>query len=158
MTDTSTNTDKMQMRQLVERTDWTLAGVAKKLNGQLFIANALNTQLPPWRPIPSRAAAHMLGTSLQSLANWRMRDTGPRPEPMKKGRGNRIYYRPDRIAEWLSGGRISDWQLAACWLQQMGLFDDAVTEGAVRERIDLLEQMNLFPPVHRLWRKFRETR
>src|SRR5262249_25749844 len=76
---------------LGELQSWAPQGIAKRIDLASFVAAAMATNLPPWRPIPSRSAARMLGTSLQSLANWRMRDLGPKPEPMKKGRGNRVF-------------------------------------------------------------------
>lgn len=141
-----------------EATKWAPQGIATRIDITRFVMVAMTTSLPPWRPIPSRLAAQFLGTSLQSLANWRMRDLGPATEPMRRGQGNRIYYRPDKIAEWLSGGQCSDWQFSALWLQQMGMALDEVSENAVGDRIAQLEGVyNLFPAVNRLWRTFREV-
>lgn len=137
---------------------WTPEGIAKHIDAKHFYSTAMTTSLPPWRPIPSRLAARFLGASLQSLANWRMRDLGPTTEPMRRGQGNRIYYRPDKIAEWLSGGKCCDWQFSALWLQQMGMPLDVISEDDVRDRIAQLERVgNLFPAVNRLWRNFREV-
>jgi len=36
--------------------------------------------LPLWRPIPSRLLGRLLDVSIQSLANWRLRGTGPEPD------------------------------------------------------------------------------
>lgn len=74
--------------------------------------------VPPWRPISSRKLAAMLGVSLQSLANWRVRGTGPDAEPQKKGRGNRIFYRPDKVIAWLSCGQTEDWLVCEAWLRE----------------------------------------
>lgn len=137
---------------------WEPQGIAKNLDLAHFVSTAIESSLPPWRPIPSRAVAQMLGTSLQSLANWRMRDLGPTPEPMKQGRGNRIYYRPDRIAEWISGGRCPDWQFSGGWLQEKGMIPaNEIDEYLVRTTIGLMEKLDLFPAVHRLWRNFRQS-
>lgn len=137
---------------------WTPEGIAKQIDAEHFFSAAMTTNLPPWRPIPSRLAARLLGTSLQSLANWRMRDVGPVTEPMRRGQGNRIYYRPDKIAEWLSGGKCADWQFSAFWLQQMGMPLDVISQDAVCSRIGQLEGLDsLFPPVHQLWRNFRKV-
>ncbi|MER9397495.1 hypothetical protein NKI46_05065 [Mesorhizobium sp. M0615] len=143
-------------KQVGQLDSWTPKGIAKHIDAKHFYSTAMTTSLPPWRPIPSRMAARILGVSLQSLANWRMRDLGPRTEPLKKGYGNRIYYRPDKIAEWLSGGQCVGWQFSAQWLSQMGIPVDAMSEGAVRDRIQAMEDMKLFPEVQRLWRSFRE--
>lgn len=79
---------------------------------------------PPWRPIASRDLSRLLGVSLQSLANWRVRGSGPEPEPHKRGQGNRIYYRPDKVMAWLSalcGTPHEDWQFCHEWLIAQGL-------------------------------------
>lgn len=137
---------------------WTPKGIAKHVDIEHFYTMATTTSLPPWRPIPSRLAARFLGASVQSLANWRLREVGPATEPMRRGYGNRIYYRPDKIAEWLSGGKCSDWQFSALWLGQMGMPLDVISEEAVQIRIAQLEAVNdLFPAVNRLWRNFREV-
>src|SRR5262249_48172108 len=123
-----------------------------------FFSAALETNLPPWRPIPSRMAARVLGTSLQSLANWRMRDIGPATEPMRRGEGNRIYYYPGENDGWFSEGKCPDWQFSAFRLRRMGVPVDVISEDAVRDRITQLEGVsNLFPAVNRLWRNFREV-
>lgn len=75
---------------------------------------------PPWRPISSRELAQVLGVSLQSLANWRVRKTGPEPEPMRRGRGNKIYYRPDKVLSWLLEDRES-WEFSRDWLLNRNL-------------------------------------
>lgn len=148
----------LEEKEVGQLDSWTPKGIAKHVDIKHFIAVAMTTNLPPWRPIPSRLAARFLGTSIQVLANWRMRDLGPATEPMRRGQGNRIYYRPDKIAEWLSGGKCSDWQFSALWLQQMGMPLDVISEAAVRDRIAQLEGVhNLFPAVNRLWRNFREV-
>lgn len=137
---------------------WEPNGIAARIDAPRFVMAAMESITPPWRPIPSRLAARFLGTSLQALANYRVRGLGPETEPMRRGWGNRIYYRPDKIAEWLSGGKFSDWQFSALWLQQMGMPIDGVSEDAVLERIAQLERVDgLFPAVNQLWRNFREV-
>ncbi|TIW23205.1 MAG: hypothetical protein E5V65_01835 [Mesorhizobium sp.] len=137
---------------------WEPHGIAAKIDVQRFVVAAMESITPPWRPIPSRLVARFLGTSLQTLANYRVRGLGPETEPMRRGWGNRIYYRPDKIAEWLSGGKCSDWQFSALWLQRMGMPLEVVSEDTVLERIAQLERVdNLFPAVNQLWRNFREV-
>jgi hypothetical protein len=83
---------------------WThrgLLGAPTVVEKQAALERLKAAQGPPWRPIPSRDIKKFLGVSLQALANWRVRGTGPPPEPMEKGLGNRIYYRPDKIMAWL---------------------------------------------------------
>lgn len=80
------------------------------------IANLFVTRrTPPWRPISSRELAQILGVSLQSLANWRVRETGPEPEPPKKGKGNKVYYRPDIVLAWLEEEK-EPWEFSRDWL------------------------------------------
>lgn len=142
------------LRQLAK---WEPTGVARNIDLQHFVSAAMDSNLPPWRPVPSRSAAQMLNVQLQSLANWRMRDLGPKSEPWKKGGGNRTYYRPDRLAEWLSGGHFTDWQFSAWWLERKGIPIKITDHREVHARIQWMEDQDLFPPVHRLWRAFRET-
>ena len=97
---------------------------------------------PPWRPIRSRDVARFLGVSLQSLANWRVRGTGPEHEPMGTGHGHRTYYRPDKLLAWLDGRPW--WQHSASWLMSMGLGQDCVDEEAVIERINYLDRLDVF--------------
>jgi hypothetical protein len=97
---------------------------------------------PPWRPIPSRDVTKILNVSFQSLANWRIRGTGPPPEPMEKGLGNRIYYRPDRVMAWLSGSR-HHWEYSADCLAAHGVGVDEVDEASVLERITILERLGV---------------
>ena len=88
---------------------------------------------PPWRPIPSRLLGRLLEVSVQSLANWRVRGTGPEPEPMRRGKGNKIFYRPDKVIEWLEQGRRPHWRISADWLDEIGLSMPADVE---RERVE----------------------
>lgn len=76
---------------------------------------------PPWRPISSRRLSQLLGVSLQVLANWRVRGTGPEAEPKGRGKGNKIFYRPDKVIEWLEDGRRTYWEIDAQWLERVGL-------------------------------------
>jgi len=76
---------------------------------------------PPWRPMASRELAGLLGVSLQSLANWRVRGSGPEPEPPMKGKGNRTFYRPDKVLSWLEGTDKEPWEYSRDWLLKRGL-------------------------------------
>ena len=78
-----------------------------------------NSNLPPWRPVPSRTLAKLLGVSLQVLANWRVRETGPKYLPRQKGKGNRLFYRLDDVMAWLSrelGSSKEPWEFDRDWL------------------------------------------
>lgn len=81
----------------------------------------IKSRTPPWRPITSRALAKVLGVSLQSLANWRVRECGPEAEPWKKGKGNRTFYRPDKVLSWIGDGQQEPWEFCRLWLQNRGL-------------------------------------
>lgn len=72
--------------------------------------------------------AKMLGVSLQTLANWRVRETGPTPEPPASGKGNRVFYRLDEIASWLSDRSVSRWEVSCAWLERKGLVVEPATE------------------------------
>lgn len=98
---------------------------------------------PPWRPIPSQALKQFLGVSLQALANWRVRRTGPEPEPFIPGRGNKVHYCPNRVMAWLSGTSRPYWQYSADWLAARGVGVDEPSEGKILERIKLLEKMRV---------------
>lgn len=135
--------------------DWTPEGVARQIDLASFVTDVLDSPLPPWRSIPSRSAARMLGVKLQTLANWRMRDLGPAFEPWERGGGNRVYYRPDRIAIWLAGQEDAAWRLSGRWLEAKGIIPSAFERDVIAARIEYLQALDPFPPVHRLWRSFR---
>lgn len=86
-----------------------------------MIDELLRSPEPPWRPMPSRRLAAILGVSLQSLANWRVRGTGPEPEPKRRGTGNRTFYRPDVVMAWLAGAGTEPWEFSRDWLAKRGL-------------------------------------
>ncbi len=112
------------------------------IDKQAVRAELMASPHPPWRPMPSREVARLVGASLQSLANWRIRGTGPEPEPAGTGRGNRTYYRPDKLLAWLAGGEW--WVHSGVWLDERGLGVEVETEATVMERIALLERMRAF--------------
>ena len=87
----------------------------------ILLPNILSASVPIWRPIPSRKLSKDLGVSLQSLANWRVRETGPEPEAVIRGKGNRTFYRPDKVLSWLSGGSKEPWEFCRDWLVKHGL-------------------------------------
>ena len=84
----------------------------------------------------------MLGVSLQSLANWRVRGTGPEPEDYLKGQGNRTYYRPDEVLSWLTDRTREPWEFSRDWLAKRGLETEpasrAATEWLIAEVDSLL--------------------
>lgn len=103
---------------------------------------------PPWRPIPSRVLAKVLGVSLQSLANWRVRNTGPRPEPYRRGQGNRTMYRPDVVMSWLSmvaGQETEPWKFSQTWLQGQSLGSMVPDRQAVEQFAATADRRGYFP-------------
>lgn len=70
----------------------------------------------------------MLGVSLQSLANWRVRESGPNPEPPVSGKGNRVFYRPDEVTSWLVDRSVAPWEVSYAWLERRGLVVEPATE------------------------------
>ena len=86
-----------------------------------MLENLRRAPTPPWRPVPSRLLAIRMGIGVQALANWRIRDNGPPYEPHLRGQGNRTFYRPDTVLEWLSV-RVSEhcpaWTFVWEWLEQ----------------------------------------
>lgn len=103
---------------------------------QNLLVSMSETTRYPWRPIPSRQLARFLGVSIQTLANWRMRETGPAWEPLRRGQGNRIYYRPDKVMAWLSeiaGSPQAPWEFAHAYLVGRGMDNLPKKQGVVEQ-------------------------
>src|SRR5262245_49971131 len=82
---------------------------------------------PTWREISSRELAKLFGVSLQSLANWRVRESGPSRFSKRRGRGNKVFYRRNDVAVWLAGvtgSVILPWQVDVEWLQRNGFAEE----------------------------------
>lgn len=88
-----------------------------------FVENAA----PVWRPVTTVELANLLGVSVQSLANWRVRGNGP-PSILSR-RGKRRLYRLDEALEWATG--TPAWKICRAWLVKRGL----VPPGAQKEDI-----------------------
>ncbi len=84
-----------------------------------LLANAMASSTPIWRPIPSRQMARILGITIQTLANWRFREQGPRFSHAAKGKGNKVLYRMSDVLEWLSAK--PSWEFEGEWLAHKGL-------------------------------------
>lgn len=85
-----------------------------------LISKIMNLDTPPWRPMPSRKIAALLGVSLQTLANWRVRSSGPDPAPKRRGKGNRTFYVPAQVANWLATFTdmpLQPWEVTMQWLK-----------------------------------------
>lgn len=107
---------------------------------------------PPWHVVSSRELASILGVSLQSLANWRVRDTGPPVAPAAcfKGLGNRSFYRIDEVLEWLATAEQRPrpaWLFCRDYLST--IFDDLQLAPAeeVMATIEQMEAGGVFSPV-----------
>lgn len=95
-----------------------------------FIRRVVEGDAPPWRLTRSRDLAKLLGVSLQSLANWRVRETGPTPALRPRRGGNKTYYRLDDAAAWASNGRFASWEINRDWFASRGLVVDPSTEAS----------------------------
>lgn len=82
--------------------------------------SAAALDLTPWDVLSSRELASLLGVSIQVLANWRIRDTGPAPAPAQCFRGNRTYYPVYEIEAWRRG--VEPWEMVRDWLRERYIF------------------------------------
>lgn len=57
----------------------------------------------PWCSVTSRELSKILGVSLQTINNWKMRDILPAPEPSHLHKGNVNRYKISKIKSWLEG-------------------------------------------------------
>src|SRR5262245_52095803 len=76
---------------------------------------------PYWHVLSSRELAEVLGVTLQTLANWRVRGIGPPTEPSSHFRGHREHYRIDQVLAWLSernGEPQPAWRFSAAFMGQ----------------------------------------
>lgn len=96
----------------------------------------------PWKAINSRELAAALGVHLQTLANWRVRNIGPKPEPAGRYRGNRTYYRLDNIIAWLSGEPA--WRITADFLARHFIDLDPRTETETWALVSQLDRLGVF--------------
>lgn len=86
-------------------------------NRDVLIERAVSDSKPIWRPITSRELARTIGVSMQTLANWRVRDLGP-PYTASR-RGTKCLYRLDEFLGWLTGE--PSWELARTWMARRGM-------------------------------------
>ena len=57
----------------------------------------------PWSFVSSRELSFVLGVSLNTISNYKMRGILPSPEPHPRFRGNRNWYKISTIKAWLTG-------------------------------------------------------
>ena len=86
-------------------------------NRDALLERALSNSAPIWRPITSRELASTFGVSMQTLANWRVRDNGP-PYTASR-RGTKCLYRVDEVLGWLT--KTPSWELARAWMVRRGM-------------------------------------
>lgn len=76
---------------------------------------------PTWSVISSRELSDVLGVSLQSINNWKMR--GFLPEPLSSKHcppGNKNYWRISAVKVWLEGGSEEEihWAWVKKWIPE----------------------------------------
>lgn len=86
-----------------------------------FLTQISGGHVPPWRSVPTSTIAGMLGVSLQVMANWRVRNSGPPTTVRRKGAGHKTFYRLDEAAVWASDGILVPWEISRDWLKVRGL-------------------------------------
>lgn len=100
--------------------------------------------LPPWHWITSAQLAAILGVSLQSVWNWRVRKTGPPFAPAPTFRGPKRWYRIADVKAWLMarhGQPTTASDLIAAWIDDLRGFRTPTTVENLASRIALLDRI-----------------
>ncbi len=71
---------------------------------------------PAWATVTSRELSQILGVSLQTINNWKMREFLPEPEPFDLYKGNKNRYRISKIRAWLEG--VSEDKIEIAWVRE----------------------------------------
>jgi hypothetical protein len=103
---------------------------------------------PPWHVMSSRELASALGVSLQTTANWRIRNLGPPTEPANCFKGNRTYYRLDKAECWArekKGTQLSPLEVDRRFLLEIFPDADKWSGDDVQATIVTLEKGRVFP-------------
>lgn len=82
---------------------------------------------PPWYFINSAQLAARLGISVQTTWNWRLRGSGPLPEPAERFRGRKRWYEIAAVRAWLEtlrGVPTTRWDMIAASLPRVTLPDE----------------------------------
>ena len=95
------------------------------INNEKASAAIASMKRAPWDVLSSVELADLLGVSLQVLANWRVRGSGPAPAPSKCFRGNRTYYPIFSVISWMKGGE--NWHAVRDWLHEKYIFPKPLT-------------------------------
>jgi phage terminase Nu1 subunit (DNA packaging protein) len=120
--------------------------VANSEQAAALLLSLKGSPTPPWRKMASRDLARQLGVSLQVLANWRVRGCGPRPEPHRRGEGNRTYYKRSAVIQWLSanaGQPRPEWEHERDWLVRFSMMDGQPSEEEVAVAVSHLAPLKL---------------
>ena len=104
--------------------------------GELAIAILTSDPSPPWRELTPKQLADLTGITVQSLANWRYRNNGPRF--MQRKRSRACLYRPCDVLEWLSA--VPAWQHCKSWLLERGLIPPDASEDHIEWVCSLYRQ------------------
>lgn len=69
----------------------------------------------PWQVLSRLQLSRAIGVHLQTLANWDIRDKGPKPTPRGTWRQNKIYYPIANVIAWLDQKPV--WEVYQEWLK-----------------------------------------
>jgi hypothetical protein len=73
-----------------------------KLDREKAFQSLIAAPFAPWREVPSKSVAQILGVSTQTLANWRMRRVGPPAARPIAREGRACTYRLSEVGAWLT--------------------------------------------------------
>lgn len=106
----------------------------------------------PYHVISGPELAKLLGISGQTLANWRMRGVGPRPEPSEDWKANRNYYKIVEVLAYFDSSTHTD--IYCDWIRAKFSWMGTVTVGDCEEAIRELIRLRIFrqPKWKRKWR------
>ncbi len=69
----------------------------------------------PWQVVSRLQLSRAIGVHLQTLANWDIRDKGPKPTPRGTWRQNKVYYPIANVMAWLD--QKPGWEVYQEWLK-----------------------------------------
>ena len=104
------------------------------------------------RDRPKRGRSKLLGVSGQTLANWRMRGVGPKPEPATDWKANRNYYKIVEVLAYFDGSTHTD--IYCDWVRDKFSWMGTDTVEDCQEAIRELIRLKIFkqPKWKRKWR------
>lgn len=109
-------------------------------------------EVVPYHVISGPELASVLDVSSQTLANWRMRGVGPKPEPAEDWKANRNHYKVANVLAYFTSSTPTD--IYCDWIRNRFPWMKTETvedcETAIREliRMDIFRQ----PTWKRKWR------